>query len=120
MIRRKRRAAGARRGAGVKALILLVVLGASLMVAAAPALAAPIVPGGAPVTVNLPVAGDTATLTFDATAGDRVSLEITDVTIGTSVCCSTKVTDPPPGQQDAFLLDPGNERRLHRCGQPAP
>ena len=76
MIRRERRGAGARRGAGVKALILLVVLGASLTVAAAPALAAPIVPGGAPVTVSLPVAGDIATLTFGANAGDRVSLDV--------------------------------------------
>ena len=95
MIHRERRAAGARRGAGVKALILLVVFGASLSVAAAPALAAPIVPAGAPVTVNLPVAGDIATLTFSANAGDRVSLEITDVTIGTSVCSQHEGHDPP-------------------------
>ena len=107
MIHRERRAAGARRGAGVKALILLVVLGASLMVAAAPALAAPIVPGGAPVTVNLPVAGDIATLTFDANAGDRVSLEITDVTIGTSVCCSTKVTIVRPDNKTLSSLTLG-------------
>ena len=106
MIRRKRRAAGARRGAGVKALILLVV-GAGLMAAPAPALAAPIVPGGAPVTVNLPVAGDTATLTFDATAGDRISLEITDVTIGTSVCCSTKVTVLRPDNKTLASLTLG-------------
>ena len=107
MIRRERRGAGARRGAGVKALILLVVLGASLLVAAAPALAAPIVPGGAPVTVNLPVAGDIATLTFDANAGDRVSLEITDVTIGTSVCCSTKVTIVRPDNKTLSSLTLG-------------
>ena len=43
-------------------------------------------------TVDVSVAGDVATLPFDAVAGQRVSVEITDVTIGTSTCCSTKVT----------------------------
>ena len=88
----ERRAAGARRRAGVRALIFLAVAGTSLVATVAPALAAPIVPGGPPVSVSIAAAGDTATLTFDATAGERVSLEITDVTIGTSVCCSTKVS----------------------------
>ena len=75
--------------------------------AAAPALAAPIVPGGAPVTVSLPVAGDIATLTFSANAGDRVSLEITGVTIGTSVCCSTKVTILRPDNKTLSSLTLG-------------
>ena len=88
----ERRAAGARRRAGVRALIFLAVAGTSLVATVAPALAAPIVPGGPPVSVSIAAAGDTTTLTFEATAGERVSLEITDVTIGTSVCCSTKVS----------------------------
>ena len=36
--------------------------------------------------------GENASLSFDGTAGQRVSLEITDVTIGTSTCCSTRVS----------------------------
>jgi subtilisin family serine protease/uncharacterized protein YhfF len=52
----------------------------------------PIVPGGAPVTVTTTVAGEDAQLTFHGAAGQRVSLKLTDVTIGTSGCCSSKVS----------------------------
>jgi subtilisin family serine protease len=50
----------------------------------------PIVPGGPPVTAS--TAGENARLVFDGEAGQRVSLELSDVTIGTSGCCSTKVS----------------------------
>jgi subtilisin family serine protease len=49
-----------------------------------------IVPGGDPVSVSS--AGDTARLAFDGQAGQRVSLKLTGVTIGTSGCCSSKVS----------------------------
>ena len=52
----------------------------------------PIVPGGPPVTVATTVAGENARLTFEGAAGQRVSLKITDVTIGTSCCSSAKVS----------------------------
>ncbi len=55
-----------------------------------------ITPGGAPVAVSVVTPGDVATVTFDAVAGRRVSLEMTDVTIGTSTCCSTKVSIAAP------------------------
>ncbi|MDQ3857309.1 MAG: hypothetical protein M3327_02520 [Actinomycetota bacterium] len=72
----------------------LVLLIASLLVPAAPARAADTAttPGGAPVTVTIASAGGTASLAFAGTAGDRVSLELTQVTVGTSTCCSTKVS----------------------------
>ena len=48
--------------------------------------------GGAPVTVGSTAPGQNATASFAGAVGDIVSLEISDVTVGTSVCCSTKVT----------------------------
>jgi hypothetical protein len=50
----------------------------------------PIVPGGAPVEVSS--AGDTVRLSFGGQAEERVSLKLTNVTIGTSGCCSSKVS----------------------------
>jgi hypothetical protein len=59
----------------------------------APAHAAtPIVAGGAPVTVTTTTSGQNATLTFSGTAGQRVSLVMSDVTMGGSTCCGTKVS----------------------------
>jgi hypothetical protein len=55
----------------------------------------PIAPGGPAVAVSS--AGDTVRLTFDGTAGRRVSLKLTDVTIGTSGCCSAKISILNPG-----------------------
>jgi large repetitive protein len=52
----------------------------------------PIEAGGAPVTVTADTAGQNARLTFDGTAGQRVAVELSSVTIGPSSCCSTKVT----------------------------
>jgi Bacterial Ig-like domain len=57
-----------------------------------PGAAQTIVPGGPPTTVSTTTPGDNASVVFDAVAGQRVSLEITDVTIGASTCCSTRVS----------------------------
>jgi subtilisin family serine protease len=54
--------------------------------------APPIVAGGPPVTVTVANPGETARLTFDGVAGERVSLLIDDVTIGTSCCSSAALT----------------------------
>lgn len=51
-----------------------------------------IVPGGPAVTVTIATAGQAARLTFNGTAGRQVSLTLTNVTIGTSTCCSTRVS----------------------------
>jgi subtilisin family serine protease len=51
-----------------------------------------IVPGGEPVTVTTTSPGEDARLLFDALAGDRVSLKLSDVTIGTSCCSSAKIS----------------------------
>src|SRR5262245_46440974 len=58
-----------------------------------PDVTAAIAPGGAPVTVTTgPVPGQNATLTFAGTANQRVSLKLSNVTIGTSTCCSARVS----------------------------
>ena len=58
-----------------------------------PDLTGSITPGGAPVTVSLgPVPGQNASLTFVGVAGRRVSLRLSNVTIGTSSCCSARVS----------------------------
>jgi hypothetical protein len=48
--------------------------------------------GGVPVTATTTALGQNAQLTFSATAGQRISLEMTDVTVGTSSCCSSRVS----------------------------
>jgi hypothetical protein len=53
---------------------------------------ATIVVGGPAVTINIPTAGRNARVTFDASAGTRVSLRLTGVTIGTSACCSARLS----------------------------
>jgi Subtilase family/Fervidolysin N-terminal prodomain len=52
----------------------------------------PIVPGGDPVTVATTAPDENARLTFDGTAGARVSLKLTNVTIGSSAYSSAKVS----------------------------
>jgi subtilisin family serine protease len=52
----------------------------------------PIVPGGDPVTVTTTVPGQDAVLAFAGAASRRVSLAVSGVTIGNSICCSTKVS----------------------------
>jgi hypothetical protein len=73
--------------------VLLVLIAAiGLRAATAATTAYTIVPGGSPVTVTIPTSGDDAAVSFDGTAGQRVSLTLSNVTIGTSSCCSTKVS----------------------------
>jgi hypothetical protein len=62
-------------------LLLVAVLAGMLAQSAA---AQTIVPGGPPAIVTTTSPGESASVFFDAVAGQRVSLEITDVTIGTS------------------------------------
>src|SRR5206468_2413643 len=52
----------------------------------------PITPGGAAVTVTTTVPGQNAKLTFAGTAGRRISLTVSGVTIGTSTTASVKVS----------------------------
>ena len=80
-------------------------------VLAAPGLAAtPIAADGSPVTVTTTSSGQNVTLTFTGTAGMRVSLEMTNVTIGTSSCCSTKVSMLKP--DGTALVNPTYVGRL--------
>jgi subtilisin family serine protease len=55
-----------------------------------------IAPGGPAVTVTTASAGENSRLHFDGLAGHRVSLRLSDVTIGTSTCCSTRVSISKP------------------------
>ena len=52
----------------------------------------PVVPGGAPASAETTAPGQNAAFLFDALAGDRVSLKLSDVTIGTSCCSSAKIS----------------------------
>jgi subtilisin family serine protease len=54
--------------------------------------APPIVAGGPPVTVTIASPGEDARLVFDGLAGQRVSLKLSDVSIGTSCCSSAKIS----------------------------
>ncbi|MGH3013586.1 MAG: beta strand repeat-containing protein, partial [Gaiellaceae bacterium] len=73
--------------------LLALLLAAALAgVLAEPGAAQTIVPGGPPTTVSTTSPGESASVVFDAAAGQRVSLEISDVTIGTSTCCSARVS----------------------------
>jgi hypothetical protein len=47
---------------------------------------------GSPTSVSTPAPGQNAALTFTGTAGQRVSLKLSGVTMGTSTCCSSKVS----------------------------
>src|SRR4029078_1841735 len=51
-----------------------------------------IVPGGDPVTVTMTSPGDDARLVFEGAVGQRISLKLSDVTIGTSCCSSAKIS----------------------------
>jgi hypothetical protein len=66
-----------------------------------------IAPGGAPVTVSLgPVPGQNAFLRFYGTLGQRVSLATGNVTIGTSTCCSTRVSIWKPDGSNLVYATP--------------
>ena len=52
-----------------------------------------ITPGGPPVTVTTgPVPGQNALATFSGNQGQRIALKLSNVTIGTSSCCSARVS----------------------------
>jgi subtilisin family serine protease len=55
-----------------------------------------ITPGGAPVTITTHAAGENARLHFGGSAGQRVALRLNGVTIGTSGCCSTRISIAKP------------------------
>jgi subtilisin family serine protease len=62
-----------------------------------PDVTAPITSGGQPVTVSMgPVPGQNAVLSFPGTAGRRIALTMSNVTIGTSSCCSARVSIANP------------------------
>jgi hypothetical protein len=60
-----------------------------------------IAPGGAPVTVSTGALGQNAAVSFAGVAGQRVSLRLSGVTMGTSTCCSARVSIEKP---DGSLL----------------
>jgi Bacterial pre-peptidase C-terminal domain len=82
--------------------LLAAFLGTAL-VAAGPAASSSytITTDGTPLTVTTTEAGENAKATFSGTTGQRVSLDITDVTIGSSGCCSMQVWIAKP---DGTLL----------------
>jgi subtilisin family serine protease len=56
-----------------------------------------ITPGGSPATVSMgPVPGQNALVSFSGTQGQRIALGMTNVTIGTSTCCSARVSITRP------------------------
>jgi hypothetical protein len=61
--------------------VVFAALVAAALGGSAAAVSFSITPGGSAVTVNIPNAGDKATATFTGTAGQRVSLDITNSTI---------------------------------------
>lgn len=63
-----------------------------------------ITPGGSPVTVNAATPGQNFLLAFDAVAGQRVSLKMTDVTISNSSCCGAHVSIKKP--DGTYLVAP--------------
>src|SRR5438105_581770 len=48
--------------------------------------------GGDPYTLTISTSGDTGQVTFSGTAGENVGLGLTNVTLGTSTCCSSFVS----------------------------
>ena len=77
-------------------LVLVLVSAITLRAATAATTTYAITPGGPPVTVTIAVAGEDAAVVFNGAAGQRVSLKMTNVTIGPSTCCSTKVSIRKP------------------------
>ena len=80
--------------AAVLAALVALALGGS-----AAAVSFSITPGGSAVTVNIPTAGDKATATFTGTAGQRVSLDITNSTIA-----SMKISLLKPNGSQVFTV----------------
>ncbi|HEX2045680.1 MAG TPA: S8 family peptidase [Gaiellaceae bacterium] len=70
----------------------------------------PIAPGGPPVEVRTTAPGEDVRLAFDGAAGGRVSLALSDVTMGTSTCCGSKVSIlRPNGTTLAFPMYVGSK-----------
>jgi hypothetical protein len=78
---------------------LLAVLVAAFLGGSAAAVSFSITPGGSPVTVTISTAGDKATATFSGTAGQRVSLDITNSTIA-----SMKISLLKPNGSQVFTV----------------
>ena len=72
--------------------LIIVAAGGWSHLAGAADVTGPIVAGGAPVSVTTTSAGDNIRLTFTGTVGQRVSVKLSSVTIGTSGCCSTRLS----------------------------
>ncbi|MDQ3995189.1 MAG: hypothetical protein M3265_10385, partial [Actinomycetota bacterium] len=87
---------GGRRGLTRRLSLVFLLAGTLLATAATPseafASSYAMTPGGLPVTVTTTVPDENATATFSGIAGKRISLRMTDVTIGPSTCCSAKVS----------------------------
>ena len=63
-----------------------------------------ITPGGSPVTITTTDPGQNYLLTFDGTAGQVVSLRLTDVNIGNDSCCGAHVSIKKP--DGSYLVNP--------------
>ena len=64
-------------------------------------------PGGAPQTVTMgPVPGQNAVLSFSGTQGQRIALGMSNVTIGTSTCCSARVSITSPDNSTLVYATP--------------
>ena len=62
-----------------------------------PDLTGSIVAGGGPLSLSFgPIPGQNATLHFDGTAGQRISLRLSNVTIGASTCCGARISVAKP------------------------
>ena len=85
----------------------------------------PITPGGASTTVSMgPVPGQNALVRFDGAANQRIALRMSDVTIGTSTCCSARVSILKPDGSTLVYATPvgtngGFRPTLARCRWPA-
>ena len=72
-----------------------------------PDMSASITPGGPAVTVSMgPVPGQNALVTFSGTAGQRIALSMSNVTIGTSTCCSARVSVANPDGSSLVYATP--------------
>jgi subtilisin family serine protease len=72
-----------------------------------PDVTATISPGGAPVTVTIgPVPGQNALATFSGSQGQRIALKLSNVTIGTSTCCSARVSILKPDGSTLVFATP--------------
>src|SRR5688500_10258226 len=83
---------------------LLAAFVGTALVAAGPAASSSytITADGTPLTVTTTSAGENARATFSGTDGQRISLDISEVTIGTSGCCSTEVWIAKPDGTQLF------------------